>query len=100
MRVTMKQRQVLRCLTQDRKNLKRYGVKSLSLFGSVARKEEIDISDVDLLVTFNQPLGIFAFMELKDHLEGVLGTRVDLVTEDALHPHLRNRILKESIHVI
>lgn len=96
----MKQHQVFQCLTQDQKVLRQYGVKSLSLFGSVAREEEKETSDVDLLVTFNQPLGIFAFMELKNHLEAVLGTHVDLVTEEALHPRLRTRILKESIHVI
>jgi hypothetical protein len=96
----MRQENILKSLNQDEKILKQYGVKSLSLFGSVARGEEKDTSDIDLLVTFDQPLGLFTFMELKDHLEGVLGAHVDLVTEKALHPHLRKRILKESIHVI
>ena len=80
--------------------IKTDSLSAIVLFGSVARKEETDISDIDLLVVFDHPLGLFTFMELKDHLEGILGTRVDLVTEKALHPHLRNKILKESIHVI
>lgn len=96
----MQQKKVLQCLNHDQKILKQYGVKSLALFGSVAREEAKDISDVDLLVTFHQPLGLFAFMELKEHLEDLLDARVDLVTEKALHPRLRSRILKESIHVI
>jgi predicted nucleotidyltransferase len=100
MRNKMKQQQVLRCLTQDQEALRQYGVESLSLFGSVAREEENDKSDVDLLVTFGQPVGLFSFLELKDHLEGVLGARVDLVTKEALHPRLRKKILGESIHVI
>lgn len=96
----MRRQYVLQSLHQDQMTLKQYGVKSLSLFGSVAREEEKETSDIDILVTFEQPLGFFAFMDLKDHLEEILGTHVDLVTEDALHPRLRNKILKESIHVI
>ena len=96
----MKQKQVLQCLIKDQQTLRQYGVKSLSLFGSMARKEEKESSDVDLLVTFNQSPGLFAFMDLKDHLQNILGARVDLVTKGALHPQLRQKILKESIHVI
>jgi len=96
----MRRQHVLHCLKKDQSTLKQYGLKTLSLFGSVAREDEKETSDVDILVTFNQPLGLFAFMELKDHLEEILDAHVDLVTEDSLHPRLRSRILKESIHVI
>ncbi len=96
----MKRKNILQCLTHDRKAIEEYGVKSLSVFGSVARGDEKETSDVDILVSFNQPLGLFAFLELRDHLEEILDTQVDLVTEQALHPRLRNRILKESIHVL
>ena len=96
----MRRQNILQCLTRDKRTLKQYGIKTLSLFGSVARDEEKETSDVDILVTFNQPLGLFTFLELKDHLEDVLDAHVDLVTEDALHPRLRSRILKESIHVL
>ena len=96
----MRQQNILQNLNKDQKTLKQYGIKTLSLFGSVAREEATETSDVDILVTFSQPLGLFAFMELKDHLEELLDAHVDLVTEDALHPRLRSRILKESIHVI
>jgi predicted nucleotidyltransferase len=65
----------------------------------VARNEEKETSDVDILVSFDKPIGIFAFMELKDHLEEILATPVDLVTEQALHPHLHDKIMEESIHV-
>lgn len=96
----MRQQAVLNCLMKDKKNLNQYGIKTLSLFGSVARGEETESSDVDILVSFKKSLGLFAFMELKDHLEEVLGMEVDLVTEKALHPRLRNKILQELIHVI
>ncbi len=96
----MKRQDILHCLTLDKSLREQYGVQSLSIFGSIARDEAKESSDIDILVSFNRPLGLFAFIKLKDHLEEVLGKRVDLVTEQALHPHLRNRILKESIHVI
>ena len=96
----MKQQQVLQRLVKDQKALRQYGVESLSLFGSVAREEAKETSDVDLLVTFDKPLGLFEFIDLKYHLQDLLGTRVDLVTKKGLHPQLRQKILKESIHVI
>lgn len=70
------------------------------MFGAFARGKESRKSDIDILVSFKKQVGLFGFMKLRDHLEGVLGTHVDLVTEQALHPHLRERILKESVHVL
>ena len=96
----MNRQDLIKCLTQDRDVLKQYNVKSLSVFGSVAREEEKDTSDVDILISFNRSPGLFAFMDLKNHLEDMLGVPVDLVTQQALHPHLRDRIIKESIHVL
>jgi len=95
----MNRQDIFQRLTQDQKELEHYSVKSLSLFGSVARGEEKETSDVDILVSFGKPIGLFAFIELKDHLEEILGTHVDLVTEQALHPRLHNKIIEESIHV-
>ncbi len=96
----MKQNTILNSLKKDQKYLTASGVQSLSIFGSFARGEEKKSSDIDLLVTFNKPIGLFAFLKLKDHLEGILGRRVDLVTEQALHPRLRNQILKDKINVL
>jgi predicted nucleotidyltransferase len=73
------------------------GVASLALFGSVARNEAEGDSDVDILVSFDRPVGFFHFLEVKDYLETVLKTRVDLVTEDALKKQLRERILAEAV---
>ena len=96
----MKRNDIVRYLTQDRKALEHYHVKSLSLFGSAARNQQTPTSDIDILVSFDHPLGLFAFINLKNHLEELLGSPVDLVTEQALHPYLRHRILEESVHVI
>lgn len=72
-------------------------MKSLALFGSVARNEAGPASDVDILVEFGEPVGLFEFVALKNYLEEILGNPVDLVTEDALKRQLRERILGEAI---
>ena len=75
------------------------GVEKIAVFGSVARGEATSSSDVDILVEFNRPVGLFEFVRLKMVLEEWLGCQVDLVTPDALHPMLRDRILEEAIYV-
>lgn len=81
--------------------LKKFGVKSLALFGSAARGEEHAKSDTDLLVEFDPAydrIGLVAFMRLRYRLEELLGTRVDLVTPNALKRQMKTRILKEAIY--
>lgn len=75
------------------------GVQSLAVFGSVARGTFSEGSDLDVLVEFNRPVGLFEFLRLKFYLEQVLGCRVDLVTPDALRAELREQILEEAIDV-
>jgi uncharacterized protein len=89
---------VLHILQQHQAELRQHGVRSLSVFGSVARGEESPSSDVDLLVEFREPVGLFEFVRVKLRLEEILGCRVDLVTPDALRPTMRARILAEAIH--
>lgn len=89
--------EILSRLAAERALLERYNVRALSLFGSVARGEEAERSDVDLLVEFSRPIGFFQFVRLQRALEAILGRRVDLVTPNALKPQLRDRILKEAI---
>ncbi len=78
---------------------RRFGVKSLLLFGSVARDEATMASDVDLLVEFNRPVGYFGLFALQDYLEKLLGCSVDLGTPESLKPYMRERVLGEAIHV-
>ena len=81
-----------------RAELAAMGVRTLALFGSVARNEAHDGSDVDLLVEFDgRPIGLFAFIDVKDFLERILGERVDLVMRDAVKPLLRERIFGEAV---
>lgn len=72
-------------------------MRSLALFGSVARDQAALDSDVDLLVEFSKPVGLFEFLDLKERLEQILGRPVDLVTREALKPQLKDRILSEAV---
>jgi predicted nucleotidyltransferase len=72
-------------------------VRSLELFGSVARGEARADSDVDLLVEFDGPVGLFHFFRVQRRLEEILGARVDLVMRDAVKPQLRERMFAEAI---
>ncbi len=89
--------EILEALASQRALFERYGVSSVSLFGSVARGESTEESDIDLLVEFSRPIGLFQFVELKRVLEEIFGRSVDLVTPKALKPQLRDQILKEAI---
>lgn len=86
-------------LRDARSELENRGVQSLAVFGSVARGTFSEGSDLDVLVEFNRPVGLFEFLRLKFYLEQVLGCRVDLVTPDALRAELREQILEEAIDV-
>ena len=95
----MRRADLLDFLANHRDVLQRdYRVKSLELFGSVARDEATSVSDVDLLVEFDQPTGLFGMFRLQDYLEDQLGCRVDLGTRNSLKPQLRQRVLAEAIH--
>ena len=96
----MKQEVVLQILKQKNAELTtQFGVKSLLLFGSVARDESTTASDVDLLVEFNRPVGYFGLFALQDYLEKLLGCPVDLGTPDSLKPYIRERVMAELIRV-
>ena len=95
----MRRHEALAILGAQMEPLARFGVQRLALFGSVARDEARPDSDVDILVEFNRPVGLFTFLEVKEHLEQALGRRVDLVTRAGLKRQLRDRILEEAIRV-
>ena len=95
----MRRHEALAILGAEVEHLAQFGVQSLALFGSVARDEARPDSDVDILVEFNRPVGLFTFLAVKEHLEQVLGRRVDLVTPAGLKRQWRDRILEGAVGV-
>jgi predicted nucleotidyltransferase len=96
----MKRDEVIQRLRNENTKLtSQFGVKTLLLFGSVAKDEATPSSDVDLLVEFNRPVGYFGLFSLQDYLEKLLACPVDLGTPESLKPHLRERIMGETIRV-
>ena len=96
----MNREDIIFILNKAQKELhEQYAVKSLALFGSIARNESRPDSDVDLLVEFSQPVGLFQFIGLKQYLESLLGRTVDLGTVASLKPYLKENVLREMIHV-
>ena len=88
---------VIELLNTHKPSLKEFKVKSLLIFGSVARDEANAESDVDLLVEFEQTVGLFTFVRLQRYLETILDCKVDLGTPDSLKEDLRETVLQEAI---
>jgi uncharacterized protein len=77
----------------------RFGIKSLLLFGSVARNEANQESDLDFIVDFDGTITFDRYMDLKIFLEDLFGKKIDLAIEDTLKPQIRAKILEEAIDV-
>ncbi len=88
---------VIELLRERRPELDSLGVRSLDLFGSVARGEERPDSDIDILVEFSRPVGLFDLTRVRVRLEEILGRRVDLVPRDGLKSRIRDEVLRECI---
>jgi predicted nucleotidyltransferase len=76
-----------------------FGVRSLSIFGSVARNEATEASDVDLLAEFDCPTGFFELERLQHYLQDLLGCKVDVSTPDSLRKRIRQEVAREAIRV-
>lgn len=94
----MKRQEIIDILAAHRVEMHEMKIESLSLFGSVARDEATDASDVDLLVKFNQQVGLFHFARVRRRLAEILGCPVDLVTLKALREEMRDEVLQEAIY--
>ena len=74
----------------------RYGARNVRIFGSVVRGETGPGSDIDVLVDLEPDRSLLDHIALKQDLEDLLGQDVDVVTENALHWYIRDRVLKEA----
>lgn len=96
----MKRQAVLDVLNSEAPGLrKRYGLKTLAVFGSIARGDDREDSDVDILVTFEGKPTFDGFMGLRLDLEDLLGRSVDLGTPETLRPEMRAAVERDLIHV-
>ena len=80
--------------------LKKYGVKRAGIFGSVARGESTEGSDIDILVEIEGRMSLLDFAGLKLELEEILGRKVDLGEYSAIKPLIREEILKEVVPIL
>ena len=88
--------QILEILKAMKPDLEaRFNVKTIGIFGSVLRGEPNSKSDIDVLVEFQPPIGLFKFLELEELLSERLGSKVDLVSKKALKPEIGRSILAE-----
>lgn len=97
----MRRREELRDQLQALKpDLERdYHVSSMGIFGSVARDEQSAASDLDLVVSFDEPVSLLDVVRLEQELESRLGVDVDVVTEGSLKPRIGERVAEDLVEV-
>ena len=96
----MKRDDILSRLRERRREIsKRFDVERVGLFGSAARDELREDSDVDVLVSFRGRATFDGYMNLKFYLEELFGRKVDLVTEKGLKPRARSHVERDLIRV-
>jgi len=90
---------ILTQLREQLNTIQTFGVQSLALFGSVARDEATEASDLDFLVEFEGAATFDRYMDLKFFLEDLFEKPVDLVIKNTLKPQIRQAVLAEVIYV-
>jgi predicted nucleotidyltransferase len=87
---------IISFLRRNQKEIEKFGIKRIGLFGSYVRGEEKNDSDIDLLIEFYQGEKTFdRFMELAFFLEDALKHRVELITMESMSPYIAPHIIKE-----
>ena len=74
-----------------------HGARNLRVFGSVSRDQATEKSDIYILVKLDSGRSLLDIVAIKQDLEDLLGCKVDVVTEDAVSPYIRDQILKEAV---
>ena len=88
---------MLQLLVEKKHQVEGFGVEALFLFGSFARGDETEKSDIDFLVKFKGSPTFDQYMDLKFFLEDLTGKKIDLVTDKGLRPELRDYVEEEWI---
>jgi hypothetical protein len=96
----MKLTELLRLKKKEIEQIARqHGARNLRIFGSLARGEAAEGSDLDLLVEMEPGRNLLDLVAIKQDLEELLGCKVDVVTEAAVSPYLRERVLNEAVRL-
>ncbi len=91
---------VIKKLKEHKNELfKKYNIKSLGVFGSYARGEEMPESDVDILVEFSLIPDLFEYMEIERNMEDILSKKVDLIEKNSIKKGLEKYILNEVVMI-
>jgi predicted nucleotidyltransferase len=92
--------EIKRILELHKEEIKgKYRVKEIGIFGSYLREEQKELSDVDILIEFESPIGLLEFVGLQNYLSDLIEVKVDLVMKRGLKPRIGERILKEVVYV-
>jgi predicted nucleotidyltransferase len=78
---------------------KKHGAQDVRLFGSLARGDGKQYSDVDLLVSMETGSSLLDIIAIKQDIEDLLDRKVDVVTEDSLSPYIREEVLKDAVNL-
>jgi uncharacterized protein len=78
---------------------KRFKVETIDIFGSYARGEQNEKSDVDLLVTYCEPVSFFVTYDLQNYLRRKLHVKVDVVSKKFVNPYIKSQVLQEAVSV-
>ncbi|WP_423792287.1 nucleotidyltransferase family protein [Methanocaldococcus indicus] len=94
-------KEIKEILRKHKKELKeKYKVKSIAIFGSYARGEQTETSDIDILIDYYEPISLLKLIELEDYLSELLGVKVDLVTKNSIHnPYVKKSIEEDLIYI-
>jgi uncharacterized protein len=94
------QAEVLQILANQKPSLlATYQITRLGIFGSYARGQQTEASDLDILVDYGQPPTLLKLIELRDYLSQLFALKVDVVTPNGLKPRIRDRVLSEVIYL-
>ena len=88
-------------LRKHKKELKeKYKVKSIAIFGSYARGEQKETSDIDILIDYYEPISLLKLIELENYFSDLLGVKVDLITKNSIHnPYVKKSIEEDLIYI-
>ena len=95
----MNKEEILKVMRENKDKIKSFGVKKIGIFGSFARGEEKERSDIDIIVEFEEGKKNFDnFMNLAFYLEELFGRKVDLLTPESISPYIKPYIEKEAVY--